>query len=128
MHVLIIGAGTGGLALAHALKQAGVGVSVYERDLAPNADTGGYRVGISPAGSRALKACLPPELYALFVATSARSPRFFNILTEQLSPVLCFELEGEAADAMDGEKNVIRKTLRTILLMGLKKTLRSASA
>ncbi|HWT57415.1 MAG TPA: NAD(P)-binding protein, partial [Rhizobium sp.] len=61
MKVLIIGAGTGGLALAHLLKQAGVSIAVYERDIAPNADTGGYRVGISPAGSRALKACIPNE-------------------------------------------------------------------
>jgi 2-polyprenyl-6-methoxyphenol hydroxylase-like FAD-dependent oxidoreductase len=119
MHVLIIGAGTGGLALAHALKRAGVGVSVFERDPAPNADTGGYRVGISPAGSRALKACLPTDLYDLFVATSARPPRRFIMLTEQFSQLLCLEIEGEAADAMDGEKNVIRKTLRSVLLMGL---------
>ncbi|NEK55523.1 NAD(P)-binding protein, partial [Rhizobium leguminosarum] len=80
MKVLIIGAGTGGLALAHLLKQAGVCIAVYERDLAPNADTGGYRVGISPAGSRALKACIPGELYDLYVATCARSPRYFNML------------------------------------------------
>jgi len=119
MHVLIIGAGTGGLALAHVLKPAGIGVSVFERDLTPNADTGGFRVGISPAGSRALKACLPPQLYDLFVATCARPPRYFNMLTEQWSQLLCLEIEGEAADAMDGEKNVIRKTLRSVLLMGL---------
>ncbi len=119
MHVLIVGAGTGGLALAHALKRAGIGVSVYERDLTPNADTGGYRVGISPAGSRALNACVPPENYDLFVATCARAPPYFNMLTEHFSEVLCFELEGAAADAMDGEKNVIRKTLRRVLLTGL---------
>lgn len=119
MHVLIIGAGTGGLALAHALERGGVGFSVYERDLVPNADTGGYRVGISPAGSRALKACVPPEIYELFAATCARAPRYFNVLTEHFSEVLCFELEGVAADIMDGEKNVIRKTLRRVLLTGL---------
>jgi 2-polyprenyl-6-methoxyphenol hydroxylase-like FAD-dependent oxidoreductase len=119
MHVLIIGAGTGGLALAQALKRGDVSVSVYERDLVPNADTGGYRVGISPAGSRALKACVPPELYELFVATCARAPRYFNMLTEHFSEVLCFELKDLAADIMDGEKNVIRKTLRRVLLTGL---------
>ena len=119
MQVLIIGAGTGGLALAHLLKRAGINVSVYERDLAPNADTGGYRVGISPAGSGALRACVPPENYDLFVATCARAPRYFNILTEQLSEVLCFELDGAAADATNGEKNVVRKTLRRVLLTGL---------
>ena len=119
MHILIIGAGTGGLALAHALKQAGIAVSVYERDPAPNADQGGYRVGISPAGSRALKACVPPSNYELFVATCARPPRCFNMLTEQFSEVLCLELDGEAVDLMDGEKNVIRRTLRQVLLRGL---------
>ncbi len=119
MQVLIIGAGTGGLTLAHALKRAGIGVSVYERELVPNADTGGYRVGISPAGSRALKACVPQENYELFVATCARPPRYFNMLTERFSEVLCFELNGAMAETMDGEKNVIRKTLRRVLLAGL---------
>jgi len=119
LHVLIIGAGTGGLALAHVLKQAGIQVSVFERDREPNADTGGYRVGISPAGSRALKACVPSENYDLFAATCARAPRYFTMFTEQLSEVLCFELKGAVAEAMDGEKNVIRKTLRRVLLTGL---------
>lgn len=119
MHCVIIGAGTGGLALAHALRQAGIGVSVYERDLTPHDDRGGYRVGISPAGSRALKACVPPSVYELFVATCARAPRYFNMLTEQFSEILCLEFTGAAADAMDGEKNVVRKTLRRVLLTGL---------
>lgn len=119
MHVLIIGAGTGGLALAHLLKQAGIGVSVYERDLVPNADTGGYRVGISPGGSRALKACVPAELYELFVATCARPPAHINMLTEQFSEVLSFDIESMAAHDPDGEKSVIRRTLRRVLLRGL---------
>ena len=119
MHILIAGAGTGGLALAHLLKQANIEVSIFERDLVPNADTGGYRVGISPAGSKALKACVPRDNYELFVATSARAPRNFTMYTEHFSEVLCLEIEGEAADATDGEKNVIRKTLRRVLLKGL---------
>ena len=120
MHVLIIGAGTGGMALAHTLKRAGIRVSVYERDQTPSTKQGGgYRVGISPAGSRALKSCVPASVYDLFVATCARPPRCFNMLTEQFSEVLCLEIEGEAADAVDGEKNVIRKTLRQVLLKGL---------
>jgi 2-polyprenyl-6-methoxyphenol hydroxylase-like FAD-dependent oxidoreductase len=119
MHVLIIGAGTGGLALAHGLKQAGVKVSVFERDRTPRNSPGGYRVGISPAGSRALKACVPPALYELFVATCSRAPRFFSALTEQLSELVCLELTGEAADPVDGEKNVIRTILRQVLLTGL---------
>lgn len=119
LHVLIIGAGTGGLALAHGLKQAGTRVSVFERDRAAKDGQGGYRVGISPAGSLALKSCVPPEVYQLFVATCARPPHYFNMLTEQFDELVCLEIEGEAADPVDGEKNVIRKTLRDVLLIGL---------
>jgi 2-polyprenyl-6-methoxyphenol hydroxylase-like FAD-dependent oxidoreductase len=119
MRVLIIGAGTGGLALAHSLRRSAIELQVYERDLTPNADTGGYRVGISPAGSRALKGCVPPDLYDLFVATSARAPRFFNMLSERFSELLCLDLDAAAPDAMESEKNVIRKTLRRVLLSGL---------
>jgi 2-polyprenyl-6-methoxyphenol hydroxylase-like FAD-dependent oxidoreductase len=118
MHVIIVGAGTGGLTLAHGLKQAGISVAVYERNRTPRDDQGGYRVGISPAGCRALKACVPPSVYDLFVATSARGPRYFNMLTEKFSEVLCLNIDGEAA-GRDGEKNVIRKTLRRLLLTGL---------
>lgn len=119
MHVLIVGAGTGGLALAHSLRQSGIRVSVWERDPVPNADTGGYRVGISPGGSRALRACLPGELYELFAATCARPPARINMLTEQLRELLSFDIEGMGANGLDGEKSVIRKTLRRVLLSGL---------
>jgi choline dehydrogenase-like flavoprotein len=57
LNVIIIGAGTGGLALAHGLTQAGIGVTVFERDRIPRDARGGYHVGISPAGSHALKTC-----------------------------------------------------------------------
>ena len=119
LRVIIIGAGTGGLALAHGLKQAGIAVCVYERDRTPREDSGGFRVGISPAGSRFIKALVPPSVYELYVATCARAPRYFNMLTEQGSELLCLAIEGEAASAMDGEKNVIRRTLRRVLLTGL---------
>jgi len=119
MHVMIVGAGTGGLCLAHGLKQAGISVAVYERDRTRRDGLHGYRVGISPAGTQALKTCLPPELFDLFVATCARPPRYFNILTEQLTEVLSMQVEGEAADPVNGEKSVSRMTLRQVLLTGL---------
>jgi len=80
MRVMIIGAGTGGLALAHALKQAGIGVTVYERDRTPRDAQGG---------------------------------------TEQLSEVLCLQMTEEAADPVNGEKNVVRGILRQVLLTRL---------
>lgn len=119
LRAIVIGAGTGGLALAHGLKQAGIAVAVYERDRTPREGPGGYRVGISPAGSRALKACVPASVYELFIATSARAPRYFNLLTEQLAEVLCLEIEDGAVNPIDGEQNVIRRTLRQVLLTGL---------
>jgi 2-polyprenyl-6-methoxyphenol hydroxylase-like FAD-dependent oxidoreductase len=116
---MIAGAGTGGLALAHALKRAGFPVQVFERNVVPAEDQGGYRVGISPAGSRALKSCVPPDVYDLFVSTCARPQRYMNIFTERFSELICLELQGEAVDPVDSEQNVVRKTLRRVLLTGL---------
>jgi len=117
MQVMIIGAGTGGLALAHGLKTAGIPVRVFERDRTPDAARGGYRVGISPAGSQSLKACVPADIYDLFVATCARAPRYFNMLTEQLTELV--SLESQQEDPVHSEKNVNRLTLRNVLLTGL---------
>jgi 2-polyprenyl-6-methoxyphenol hydroxylase-like FAD-dependent oxidoreductase len=117
-HVIIIGAGTGGLCLAHGLRRAGISAAVYERDRTRADGLQGYRVGIDPDGSRALHACLPPELFATFVATCARSPRYFNMLTEQFREVLSFDI-GADDDPLTSEKSVSRMTLRQVLLTGL---------
>ena len=118
LHVMIIGAGTGGLCLAHGLKRAGIRVTVYERDRTRQDGLQGYRVGISPAGSYALSQCLSPELYDLFVATCARPPQYFNMLTEQMSELLSMErFSGD--DDVNSEKSVSRMTLRQVLLTGL---------
>lgn len=118
LHVLIIGAGTGGLCLAHGLKRAGIGVSVYERDRTRTGGLQGYRVGISPAGSRALHACLPPDLYDTFIATCARTPTYFNMLTERLSEVGSLPVPTDS-DPANSEQSVSRMTLRQVLLTGL---------
>jgi 2-polyprenyl-6-methoxyphenol hydroxylase-like FAD-dependent oxidoreductase len=117
LHVMIIGAGTGGLCLAHGLKRAGISVRVYERDRTRRDGLQGYRVGISPAGSYALKQCLPSDLFDLFVATCARAPRYFNMLTEQMAETLSIDVP--TGDAVNSEKSVSRMTLRQVLLTGL---------
>jgi 2-polyprenyl-6-methoxyphenol hydroxylase-like FAD-dependent oxidoreductase len=122
LKVMIIGAGTAGLALAHGLKQTGIEVIVFERDRTPRDAKGGYRVGISPGGSQALKTCLPPELFELFLATSARPPRYFNMLTEHFSNLISLEM-GDS-DSAHGEQNVNRLTLRRVLLTGLEDAVR----
>src|SRR3954463_13656806 len=116
--VLVIGAGTGGLALAHGLLRAGIDVQVFERDALRTDGLHGYRVGIDPDGSRALPALLPAELYDTFVATKARDPKYFNMLTEDLKEVLSMEIPA-STDPVESEKSISRMTLRQVLLTGL---------
>ena len=120
MNVIIIGAGTGGLCLAHGLKHAGINVTLYERDRTRTDGLQGYRVGINAHGVASLKACLPPDLFATFVATCARTPRHFNILTERLTELLSVTLDEESM----GGKSVSRMTLRQVLLTGLEQYIR----
>lgn len=118
LRVIVVGAGTGGLCLAHGLKKAGIPVAVYERDRTRTDGLHGYRVGIDPDGSRALHECLPPDLYDTFFATRARTPKCFNMLTEQLHEVLSLE-ERPNTDPVNSEKSVSRMTLRQVLLTSL---------
>ncbi len=62
--------------------------------------------------------CLPPDLYDTFVATCARAPRWFNMLTEQLKEVLALEIAAQF-DPVESEKSVSRMTLRQMLMTGL---------
>lgn len=118
LRVIIIGAGTGGLCMAHGLKQAGIAVEVYERDRSRTDGLQGYRVGIDADGSRALHACLPPKLFGVFLATCARPPRYFNIVTEDLDELLSLEFP-QQVDPVPSEHSVSRMTLRQVLLTGL---------
>lgn len=117
-HVLIIGAGTGGLCLAQGLRQAGIAVTVYERYRTRGDGLLGYRIGIGPTGSRALRECLPPELFHTFVATCARSPHYFNVITQRLRQTASFSLRPDT-DPVNTERSVARMTLRQVLLTGL---------
>lgn len=117
-HVLIIGAGTGGMALAHALKNNGVSVAVYERDRTRLDFLQGHRVGINPEGTRALRACLSPELFDTFVATCAAPMRRGTLYTERLSELVSLEFPLDR-DASNSEKSVSRVTLKQLLRTGV---------
>ncbi|MDX3662854.1 NAD(P)/FAD-dependent oxidoreductase [Streptomyces sp. ID05-26A] len=118
MRVLIIGAGTGGLCLAHGLKKAGVDVALFERDRTPRSMLIGYRVGISPDGSQALHSCLPPDVFAEFVRTTARPPKHIVMRTEKYKELLVGEVDTDRDDSRS-EKSVSRIAMRTALLGGL---------
>ncbi|MEU1625323.1 NAD(P)/FAD-dependent oxidoreductase [Streptomyces sp. NPDC020096] len=118
LRVIVIGAGFGGLCLAHGLRRAGIAVDVYERDRTRADGLHGYRVGIDPDGARALKASLPPDLFDTFVATCARPPRNFTMVSEKLRTTLHIPFD-PGTDPAESEHSVSRMTLRQVLLTGL---------
>jgi 2-polyprenyl-6-methoxyphenol hydroxylase-like FAD-dependent oxidoreductase len=59
LDVIIVGAGTGGLALAHGLRAADIAVRVFEHDHKLSDRSQGYRLNINGGGARALQSCLP---------------------------------------------------------------------
>lgn len=124
--VLIIGAGTGGLALAHGLRNAGLPVEVHERDRHRTGGLQGYRVGISANGVRSLRDCLSVELFDIFVGTTARDYQHITMCTEQLRPLLTFDTrEDFSADAdVIRDYSVSRMTLRQVLLTGVEDIVR----
>ncbi|WP_112275459.1 FAD-dependent oxidoreductase [Lentzea terrae] len=123
MRVLIIGAGTGGLCLAHGLKKAGVDVALFERDRTPRSMLIGYRVGISPDGSKALHSCLPPDVFAEFVRTTARPATRINMRTEKYKELLVADIP-QARNPAHRENSVSRIAMRTALLNGLEDVVR----
>ncbi|GAB9464975.1 hypothetical protein Gpo141_00002396 [Globisporangium polare] len=69
-HVIIIGAGIGGLCLAQGLKKHGIPFTVFERDPTPNFRTQGYRLRINSSGYKALKANLTPDDFEVFLRSA----------------------------------------------------------
>jgi 2-polyprenyl-6-methoxyphenol hydroxylase-like FAD-dependent oxidoreductase len=118
--VLIAGAGIGGLCLAQALRQGGVDVAVYERDASAAARRQGYRLRIDVHGRRALRSCLPAELYALFEAT-ANQPYMSRgaVFDERLATIYRARSESQPFDPATASTAVNRLTLRQVLLAGL---------
>jgi 2-polyprenyl-6-methoxyphenol hydroxylase-like FAD-dependent oxidoreductase len=106
------------MCLAHGLRRVGISVAVYERYRSRSEGLHGYRVGIDPTGSRALKECLPPRLYDTFVATCARTPVYFNVFTEKLRQTASIELPDRSGEDIS-ERSVSRSTLRQVLFTGM---------
>jgi 2-polyprenyl-6-methoxyphenol hydroxylase-like FAD-dependent oxidoreductase len=115
----IIGGGIGGLCLAQGLKKAGIPVRVYERDEAATARSQGFRIHISPDGSRALHECLPQGLWDIFNLTGGEFGQGFAMLTEQLEELLSIVDRDNPIDPIARHRSISRITLRSVLLSGL---------
>ncbi|MCA1673905.1 MAG: FAD-dependent monooxygenase, partial [Actinobacteria bacterium] len=125
IHVLIAGGGIGGLALAQALRKAGVGYAVYERDPEPDHRPQGYRIHIDATGHTALHECLPEHLYQLYLATSTRTPAaqqamFFD---HRFTRTGAGDARVSATEQDSPPTAVNRRTLREVLLAELGSTL-----
>ncbi len=118
LHVLIIGGGIGGLCLAQGLKKSGISVAVYERDSSAQFRNQGYRISIKEEGSRALRDCLPENLFHLCVATAIKTATRLVILDQQLNQKFALPLPHSPIPD-DSGFGVNRLTLREILLADL---------
>ena len=118
----IVGGGIGGLCLAQGLKKAGIPVQVYERDEAASSRRQGFRIHISPEGSRALHQCLPQDLWDIFNLTGGEFGQGFSMLTEQLEELLSVTDRGGPVDPIACHRSISRITLRSVLLSGLGET------
>lgn len=70
-HVLIIGAGPGGLTLAQGLKRSGIPFTLFEQDASLDSRRQGYRLKISGDVAARLQSTVLPETWATIKATCA---------------------------------------------------------
>lgn len=115
MRVIVIGAGLGGLTLAHGLRRAGMDVSVHERD-GERGRAQGVSLHVDDRGWTALRSCLPPEQAAM-VAATAGGPRERTLVVSEQDGQLAVlrSLDGAARPG----RQVHRPLLRDVLLSGL---------
>ncbi|TKA31286.1 hypothetical protein B0A50_02131 [Salinomyces thailandicus] len=70
-HIIIVGAGMGGLALAHGLRKHNIPFHLYERDATKDSRAQGYRIRNGGEGVSALQYLLDDETWRLFELTCA---------------------------------------------------------
>jgi hypothetical protein len=118
MHVLVVGAGLGGLCLAQGLRRSWVAVTVYERGSGVTARFQGYRIGLAEHGVEALRAILPERWYRLFEASvgdlAGERPILDQVLPDQQVEVVFRDGTTQRADVLvgaDGINSSVRPAL-----------------
>lgn len=120
MRVVVVGAGLGGLTLAHGLRRAGIDVAVYERDGALGRQQG-VSLHVDDRGASALRACLPPAHAAMVEATMGGPREQTLTLSDrdgELTVTGALSSDGMAGRARPG-RQVHRPLLRAVLLTEL---------
>ncbi|MBS1843690.1 MAG: FAD-dependent monooxygenase [Actinobacteria bacterium] len=117
LHVLIAGGGLGGLCLAQGLRRFGHSCVVFERDSDLDRKVG-YRLHMNADGGEALRACLPPDLFELYLETSRKTPprQHAVVIDDQLNELSSMPHIGPPNQGPRPHTAVDRRTLRQILL------------
>ncbi len=129
MRVIVIGAGVGGLTLAHGLRQTGIDVAVFERD-APDSRPQGVSLHLDDRGRSALRACLPSANLAMVEATLGGPREAGQVLSEvdgELTVAPRHHANGPAGPVRPG-RMADRPLLRAVLLAGLEDAVRFGTA
>jgi 2-polyprenyl-6-methoxyphenol hydroxylase-like FAD-dependent oxidoreductase len=115
LRVGIVGAGIGGLTLAHALRRRGIGVTVFERDSGPEA-TAGYRLHLPATAFTALTEVLPAASVHALRDCGAGNDGFrqFAVLDHRGRVRLRIPIEHAGETLLIG-----RRPLRAVLARGL---------
>jgi 2-polyprenyl-6-methoxyphenol hydroxylase-like FAD-dependent oxidoreductase len=119
LEVMIIGAGTGGLALTHGLRAAGIAVRVFERDHKLTDRLQGYRLTINARGARALQLCLPKSNFERYITASAKVSTAVSFFDHKLRRLLSVGLPSTEQTAVYAARPISRVALREVLFEGL---------
>jgi 2-polyprenyl-6-methoxyphenol hydroxylase-like FAD-dependent oxidoreductase len=119
LQVIVIGAGTGGLALAHGLRATGIAVRVFDRDHKLTDRLQGYRLTINARGARALEACLPKPNFERYIAASAKVSTAVFFFDHKLRRLLSIDLPNAGQTAPYAARPISRIALRKVLFEGL---------
>jgi len=120
MRVAIVGAGLGGLCLAHGLRRTGIETVVLERHPTPAARPASYGIHLNADGLRALHACLSEQNWARLVETTVPAPDIVRFHDQQLRVLATRDHTATAAnlDPVTRRRAANRDTLRDALLIG----------
>ncbi|KAH8790004.1 hypothetical protein F5882DRAFT_324699, partial [Hyaloscypha sp. PMI_1271] len=122
-HILIIGGGIGGLALAQGLKNHSIPFTLFERDPSPSTRAQGYRIRIAGIGAQGLHSCLDDELWSLYQRTCAESKGMgvkMNAIDGGKVPIFGpGGPGGPGGPKGPGGPLADRTTLRALLLLGI---------
>lgn len=121
MRTLIIGAGLGGLCLAHGLRQAGIDVEVFERRPTPADQPSSYGIHLNADGLRALHGCLPPGNWERLDASAVPARDLIRFHDQRLRTLAVRDRETpeNTTDPITRRRAISRGALRDALLHGL---------